>query len=152
MLVNSAAHWRGNRKTTANHLTTAFKDDSVFHAETGRVDIASKDGGLMNFNSVSSLNLTTHFTADDHGACLNLGLDSRPFADDECIGSLDLSSEHAANSNGSQKAHLTLELTAWLDDASDCRVNNARAQTLGFSHDLEFCMAATIRSSCSESE
>ena len=152
MFANSAAHGWRRRKTSANHLAAAFKDHSVFHTKAGRVDVASEDGGLVNLDSVSSLNLAAHFTADNHGPRLNLCLDSRSLANDERIRGIDFSTKHAANSNGSQKAQLTLELTAWLNDASDCRVNNARAQTLGFSHDLEFCMAATIRSSCSESE
>lgn len=101
-----------------NHLVAALEDDAFVDAQTRGEDVSAKDRRAMNLNAVLGADSAVHFAADDESAGFDIAVDSRAFADDQRIGSKNLSAKGSTDPYGSLEAKLSFELATVLDDSS----------------------------------
>ena len=92
------------------------------------MDVAPKNGGLLNLHAKSGADLTAHLSADDHCSGRDLSLDAGPLADNERIRGMDLAPEDSADPHRTNKAQLALEFAAGLNDSGDRRMDDAGTQ------------------------
>jgi len=83
------------------------------------MDVATEDGGLLNFDPVACPDLTADLATDDHRTRLDLSLDPGALTDDQGIRGVDFPAEDSTDSDGAQKAELSLELTSGFDNSRD---------------------------------
>ena len=110
-----------------SHLATAFENDALIDAQTWGEDISSENGGVMDLHPVLSPDAAVDFATDDDGACFDLTLYARAFANDQGIGGEDFSAKRATNTNGALKTELSFKLTTMIDDAGDGRMGGGNA-------------------------
>ncbi len=109
----------------ANHLATSLEDHALFNPQAGGMNVSTKDGRSLNLHSVLCSDLSRNFATDNHSSGLNRGLDPGPLANHQGVGREDLAPKRAANAHGPEKAQLSLELAAGLNDARDGRRLNS---------------------------
>ena len=110
-----------------HHFAAAFEDHTLVDAETGSLDIPSKNRWFSDFDPLSCVNVSDQLAADDHDAGFNIGSDLGLFADDQRIRCIDLAAKRAVDPNRPMKAELALKLTAPLDHAGDLKASGRNA-------------------------
>lgn len=121
------------------HLAAAFEDHAFVNAETGGKNIATKDGGPVDFHAVLGSDGSGDFTANDYGARVNGSVDARALSNNQSVRRVDFAAKHSADSDRPLKAQLSFEFTAVLDHTRNRRMGggNVKICALG-AHIFEF--------------
>ena len=124
MLVLGGEEGFGRDGRGMGHFTASLEDDAFINTEAGGEDVASKDGGAMDFNPMFCLEASVDFSTNNDGAGIDLGVDTCAFSDDQGIRGVDLPAEDSSDPNGAVKTELPLKLAATIDDGCNKRLGN----------------------------
>ena len=102
-----------------DHAATTLKNDTFIHLQTRSDDATAEDGGCMDLDAVSSLDGCLNFSTNNNDSRVDLALDFCALADDQGIGSINLSFEAATNSDGALKGELPLKFTSLVEDSAN---------------------------------
>jgi hypothetical protein len=108
------------RRRGVNHLTAAFEDHAFIHAETRGENVSPEDCRVVDLHAVLGMHRSVHFAADDDGAGLDRSVDSRAFANNQSVGSVDFPTKRTANTDGALKTKLTFKFATVVDNTGNC--------------------------------